>query len=241
MKEPTHICRGFTDEQWKELRKRLAGRDGQISNDEAAWGCAVEVFERRIRERFLSCIDTLEKYGAPRDPVLKGAPADCSTLPKDEKIVPGFAIMALCCLLIETLQSFREASEAPGQVVGQCSYPRGPCIRPPSSTTDLFKKFLRLPAFGAEFRDDKTATHFVRGIRDAILHEAETRRWVIRREEPAGRILERRGRGYALNRTEFYKALKTEFERHIQELRDPQNQQLRKRFLKKMNDIVKEI
>jgi hypothetical protein len=123
MKEPTQICRGFTDEQWKRLRTRLTQPDGQLSDDEAAWMCAVEVFERRIRERFLSCVEALEKADSRSRPeVGPGAPADCSTLPKDAKthvVVPGFSIMALCCLLIETLQSFREApkSSAPGRAV----------------------------------------------------------------------------------------------------------------------------
>ncbi|MFQ5829494.1 MAG: hypothetical protein ACE5JD_10115 [Candidatus Methylomirabilia bacterium] len=244
MKEPTQICRGFTDEQWKRLRKRLGGRDGQIYNDETAWGCAVDVFERRMRERFLSCIEALEKADSQLEKeVAPGAPAECSTLPKDNGkriVVPGFAVVALCCLLIETLQSFREAPEQPAQVVGPCSYPRGRCIRLPSSTRDLFIKFLQLPAFHGEFDDRKIAKRFVQGIRNGILHEAETRRWLIWRGEPQGRIVEPLGNRYALNRTGFYRALKTEFEKYLQELRDPAKQQQRERFVKKMDDVVRE-
>lgn len=204
----------------------------------------MDVFERRIRERFLSCIEALEKADSrARIEVQPGAPPDCSTLPKDDGrqiVVPGFAIMALCCLLIETLQSFRETPQSSGPVVGPCSYPNGPCIRPQAPTKELFKKFLRMPAFRGEFHE-KIAGDFVDGIRHGIMHEAETRGWVIRRDEPEGRILEPRGHGYALNRTEFCRALKTEFENYIQQLRDPGRQALRKRFLKKMDDIVKEI
>jgi hypothetical protein len=150
-------------------------------------------------------------------------------------------MVALCCLLIETLQSFSEAAESPAPAGGPCYYPQGPCIRPPPSTTDLFKKFLRLPTFGGEFDDERITSRFIDGIRNGILHEAETRRWVIRRDEPEGRILEPLGRGYVLNRTAFYKALKTEFEKYLQQLRNPENQNPRKRFLKKMDDIVREI
>lgn len=244
MIEPTQICRGFTDEQWKVLRQRLIGVGGDLLNDEAAWCCAVEVFERRVKERSLSCIEALEKADSQLDvEITPGAPADCSTLPDDDgrpAIVPGFAIMALCCLLIETLQSFREVPEEPLAVAEPCSYPNGRCIRPSSSatTTELFKKFLRLPSFQGAF-DDKIAKSFIRGIRNGILHEAETRKWVIWRSEPANRILEPRTGGYAVNRTEFYKALKSEFEKYLHELRRPANKDLRERFVKKMNDIVK--
>lgn len=55
MTQPVQICRGFTDEQWKLLRKRLDAGDGP------AWSCAIDVFSRRIRERFVSCIDALMK------------------------------------------------------------------------------------------------------------------------------------------------------------------------------------
>jgi hypothetical protein len=238
MREPTQICRGFSDEQWTGLRARLD------RNDEYAWKCAVEVFERRIRERFFACVEALMDADSQFDvEVARGAPPDCSTLPDDGErrvVVPGFAIMALCSLLIETLQSFRESLGEAAEVAGPCTYPRGPGIRPVASTTEQFKKFLRLPAFGGEFDDDRIATQFVRGVRNGILHEAETRGWVIWREDPAGRILERRGDGYVLNRSEFYRALKCEFDKYVQELRDPANASLRSRFVKKMDDIAEE-
>jgi NADH:ubiquinone oxidoreductase subunit len=100
---------------------------------------------------------------------------------------------------------------------------------------------LRLPAFCGAFKEDKIANKFVDGIRNGILHEAETRRWVIWRNEPKGRIVEPRDDGYALNRTEFYKALKIEFEGYLNDLRHPQNGDRRKRFVKKMDDIIKEV
>src|SRR2546428_11046466 len=132
MTESIQICRGFTDEQWKGLRKRLD--DG----DESAWNCAIEVFERRITERFFTCIEALlnadSKLHVDAQP---GAPPDCSTLPNDgakRAVVPGFAIMALCCLLAETLQSFRESPAQVAAPTGPCTFPAGPCIKP--STTD---------------------------------------------------------------------------------------------------------
>ena len=221
MKTPTQICYGFTDEDWKALRKDLMRPDG-VTRDENAWARAVDVFANRIRERFLSCIEALDESSTGR------------------QMVAGFAIMALCCLLIETLQSFRKEPQKPPSIKGPCSYPTGPCIFPRSTTTDLFKEFLQLPAFRGVFDKNEIAKSFIQGIRNGILHEAETRKWVIWRNKPKCRILMPHNDGYALNRTEFYKALKSEFESYLQDLRKPANGDLRRRFVKKMNDIVKE-
>ena len=91
-----------------------------------------------------------------------------------------------------------------------------------------------------QFDDDKVAKQFVKGVRNGIFHEAETRGWVIQRDQPKGHILVQKNTRYALNRSEFYEALKTEFDLYVRELRDPANSQLRSRFVKKMTDIAKE-
>jgi hypothetical protein len=205
------ICRGFAVAQWKNLHSRLINRDGTNSDDQEAWHCAIEVFERRIRERFLSSIEALEAADSKLDiSAPDEALADCSSLPKrKEAVVPGFAIMALCCLLAETLQSFRCRTEMPHKPEARWSYPNGPCIRVPQTTTaDAFKEFLRRPAFGGAFADEPIATSFVNGVRNGILHEAETRNWVIWRSEPEDQIVAKEGEGYALNRSTFYRALK---------------------------------
>ena len=147
--------------------------------------------------------------------------------------------MALCCLLIETLQGFLESAPT-ASPSGACTYPEGPCIKPSPDTTGHFIKFLRHPAFGGIFAEEKTAKDFVRGIRNGILHEAETRKWVIWREVPSEMVTLRSKDGYVLNRTLFYEAVKQEFESYLRELRDPANAKLRQRFKKKMNDICKE-
>jgi|SRR5271169_757632 len=237
------LCRGFAVAQWKTLYARLINRDGTNSDDQEAWRCAIEVFERRIRERFLSCIEALEAADSRLDTSTPAeAPADCFSLPQQkEAVVPGFAIMALCCLLAETLQSFRCRTEMPHRPEARCSYPDRPCIRVPQTTTaDAFKAFLRRPAFGGAFADEQIAASFIYGVRSGILHEAETRNWVIWRREPEDQIVAKEGEGYALNRSTFYNALKKEFAEYLEELRNSESMELRSRFRKKMNDIAKE-
>lgn len=218
-----YLCFGFSTEDWVALSPKLD------SGDETAWAEAIDVFRRRIMERYFSCIDALE--AADTKP-------DISRVDGAKLCIPGFAIVALCCLLIETSQSFRTAYQAPDISTGQCTFPEGDCIKPGSGTNQQFLDFLSRPAFRGAFQGD-TGKKFNSGVRNGILHEAETRRWVIWREEPAGKIVDKESSGYALNRTHFYRAIKQEFESYLQELCDPRNEGLRERFKKKMNDLRK--
>lgn len=109
-------------------------------------------------------------------------------------------------------------------------YPEGNCIKPSPATAERFKRFIQRPAFGDTFKDEEIAREFVKGIRNGILHEAETRKWVIWRDEPSGLIAEREQNGFALNRTLFYRAVKEEFESYLQQLREPSSIELRNRF-----------
>ncbi len=240
MTKGIQIFRGFTDEQWNGLRKKLD--DG----DESAWSCAIEVFERRIRERFFACIEALIVADPELDVVVSpGSAPDCSTLPNAGErrvVVPGFAILALCCLLVETLQRFWEKPPKKAAVTGRCTFPDGRCIK--IATTDQFRDFLQRPAFRGEFDKEEIAKSFIKGVRNEIFHEAETRKWVIKRDSPRGRVLspesKLKDKRYTLNRTEFYQAIKTEFDDYLRQLRDPNNSSLRLRFVKKMIDIVNE-
>jgi hypothetical protein len=218
------ICFAFSSTDWEKLVQRL-------DHDETGWAEAIGVFERRIKERFLTCIDAL--FAADTKPDLK----PLASLP-EAHCIPGFSIMALCCLLVETLQGFQE-SAAPTPSVGPCTYPTGPCVKPSPDTTGQFVKFLRRPSFCDAFADDKTARSFVRGVRNGILHEAETRKWLIWRDVPV-QIVTPMGDGYALNRTMFYEAVKQEFESYLRDLHDPTKVSLRERFKQKMNDICEE-
>jgi hypothetical protein len=190
------LCFGFPKSEWKSLNIKLG------DDDEDAWSQAIGIFERRIRERFLSCIDALIKADTKSE---LPPESQCS-----EICTPGFSIMALCCLLIETLQGFRE--------------------QPPPGIADEFKSFLLRPAFADTFRDDAIASRFVSGIRNGILHEAETRRWVIWRDEPVNQIVAPEDDGFALNRSLFYKAVKEEFDLYLRDLGEPSNKLLRDRL-----------
>jgi len=205
-----------------------AGR--RLDHDGGPWAEAIGVFERRMNERFFTCIDALVEADTKPD-------SKSTVSQREIDRIPGFSIMALCCLLVETLQGFQESATSIGPS-GPCTYPKGSCVKPSPDTTGQFIKFLRRPAFRGAFAEDKIAKSFVRGVRNGILHEAETRKWVIWREEPR-EIVEPQGHGYALNRTMFYEAVKQEFELYLRDLHDPANRKLRETFKEKMNGICK--
>jgi hypothetical protein len=215
------LCFGFANTKWKALSEKLDG-------DESAWAQALGVFERRMRERFFSSIDAL--IAADTKPDLQ------PSHPHSGHCIPGFSIMALCCLLIETLQGFQENVPAAADPVGPCPFPSGPCIKPPSGSNQKFITFLRRPAFGGAF-NGKVVRSFVSDIRNGIIHEAETRRWVIWRDKPTGKIAAKKETGYALNRSLFYEVVKKEFDSYLQELRDGTDRDLRKRFKEKMDKL----
>lgn len=215
------LCAGFTSEQWRtELRPNLD------ADNPAMWDKAIGVFERRMRERFFRCIDMLLK-------------ADDAS--RDTGIVrPGFSIMALCCLLVETLQSFYEGGRNTnaGVVAEPCTYPTGRCAKEPS-TARAFKDFLKgSPHFKGDFRTSQICGDFANDVRNALLHEAETRGgWLITRMVPPDQILVIYHHGYKLNRTNFYRALRKEFDDYVVKLRDTSQEVLRKNFLRKMDSI----
>lgn len=222
------ICFGFSDSDWRALSSQLPP-DGKWTE---AWSTAIDVFERRMKERYFSCIEAL--INADSKPDHK---ADTSI----QHCVPGFAILALCCLVIETLQSFREAPPKPPVVTKTCGYPSSrECIKPSSGTSEMFRQFLIRPAFGGAF-SGSIASSFVRGIRNGILHEAETRKWLIWREDTSDLLVEIQPDGrHALNRNLFYGALKQEFQHYLVELQEPTANSLRLRFIEKMNGICKD-
>jgi len=192
------------------------------------------IFARRIRERFFSCIRALEKTDSRPDYIpISDNPDPNRRLPVEQCVTPGFAIMGLCCLLIDTLQSFQpQDRDWLKRIIEsvRIRFGRGQTVKD-------FTEFLRR-GFGNAFSDPKIAKKFAQGVRHGIFHRAETRRWNIRRNEPKDQILERVGSRYILNRSLFLRALRKEYASYLKDLRNPRNTELREEFLRRMNKIV---
>lgn len=159
---------------------------------EPDWNKAIDIVKDRIEGRFIRWIDPL--------------------LPKE---FSGFAIIALDCLLLETLYGFHNGAST-------------------LDTGTAYTAILTAPPFSF---DEDLAKKFYKNVRNGVLHDTETRKgWVIRMT-PQKRIVERDAGKWILNRSMFHKALKTALEDWIAKLRAG-NQTARDNMQRRMNEII---
>lgn len=168
---------------------------------EEDWQTAVTIFEDRIREQFLNIADAIE-----------------------DMPFAGFAVMALDCLLIETLNQFYHGVSETPRRCGE----------------GYFVEFLTRPPFKDDF-DDNKAKKFYDHVRNDILHQAETKENTrIRTDsEPPIVQLTPDEKGLIINRKKFHQKLKDAFEQYVRDLRGPKNSQIREHFRRKMDSICR--
>ena len=202
-KDQMSIAPGYTVADWKKLDLN--------SKNSSDWHEAVRIFNARIRGRYLDPVDKLIALDKKR------------ANEKDRRF--GFTILAIDCLLIETLQAFIEG-------VGNTW----------KLSRKMFVNFLtESPSFSVYF-DKKLACRFYEDVRCGILHQAETRSgWLIWSVGPL--FLDPKGTKIRIiNRTEFHEALKSEFDSYVTKLRDlkdTKQDKLREKFRNQMDGIVK--
>jgi hypothetical protein len=160
---------------------------------EPDWNRAIDIVKDRIEGRFVRWIDPL---------VLKE--------------FSGFVIMALDCLLLETLHGFLNGAST-------------------RDTRTAYKSILMAPPFCF---DESLATEFYENVRNGVVHDTETRKgWMIRMT-PQTQIIEKDAFGiWILNRTMFHSALKTAFEQWLAKLRAG-DQTLRENMRRRMDEII---
>ena len=191
--KPMRISPEYNVDDWNSL----------TFSTEDEWQKAIDIFEDRIRGRFLDMIGAIEAHE-----------------------YAGFAVMALDCLLIETLQQFRE---------GEKRTPNG-------KSEEYFVQFLADTSF-KDFFTPEMAKMFYKQIRCGILHQAETNensRLLIRADVPLAATRED-GTGLTINRRLFHQQLVRVFEEYVSRLRRASDDQLRSNFRTKMNCICRAV
>jgi len=193
-----NIAPGVTDEEYKQLNL-----ENDQSND---WGKAIDIFKKRIASRYLEPVDMLIKKDNDRSPT-------------DRRY--GFTILAIDCLLIETLQSFREGlTDTKGK------------------SRDMFVNFLtQRESFRDDFKKDD-AERFYCDFRCGILHQAEIMGDSLLWSVGSVKGKDFNGTPY-LNRTKIHELIKKEVDLYCKELRNNSKFNIRKNFRTKMNFIAR--
>ena len=191
------IAPGINTSEWHALNLDDA--------NSADWDKAINILHKRIKSRYLDPADILLNEDSQR-------------AARERRF--GFTILAIDCLLIETLQAFVEGREDTRR-----------------KSEQMFRNFLTGRAsFKAHF-SQSTAKQFYEDFRCGILHQAEiqgkSRVWSV------GSLARVENGAMIVNRTEFHSRLKQEFQLYLADLRNPTNRQLRKNFRKKMSHIAR--
>ena len=197
------IAPGYRATHWRKLDLNHAD---QPKNSD--WEKAITIFETRIRGRFIAPVEALIKAEEGQ-----------------QRKMFGFASLAIDCLLIETLQGFREGkTNHSGQseklfirfLRSWQSFER--CL-PPSSDADLLAK------------------EFYRDCRCALHHSGAT--GSIFRVGVSGNMLQFSGKEIVINRLAFHRELNREFDGYLEALRKPEEDVLRINLKTKMDFICK--
>jgi hypothetical protein len=166
--------------------------------DEKEWLKAIDIFYDRLSSRFLKYINKIEKYK-----------------------YSGFAVMALDCLLIETLQQFSDG----------VSDNKGHSKR----------KYIKYLKENFNEFDNDIAEKFYDQFRCGILHQAEIKsssRIRTNKKLPIVKYSDD-GKGLIINRRKFHKKLLEIIDNYVNKLKNPNNIDIREKFRNKMNFICR--
>jgi len=197
------IAPGYTVRCWRSLHLDATRPDSED------WRKAIEIFEARIRRRFLEPADRLIEMEKDRP-----------------RKTFGFTILAIDFLVLETLQGFRE---------GKLNH-KGKSrllIKKFLNDWDVFQKCL---LSSPKFNTNDPAGRIFREYRCALLHSGSTDgAFRVHARGPTFQF--ENENEVIINRTRFHENLKCEFNAYLQDLFLPANDVLRKNFHNKMNHI----
>jgi len=204
------IAPNFEASKWKTLAIQ---KSTNWSND---WKTAVNVFEKRINARFLNQIDAL-----------------IINQNKDAARFSGFAIVALDCLLIETLDQFYNGNHTTRRKATKTDDPDVGAFHA------VFQRSSKLRSFFDTVAKTKV---FYQHIRCGLLHQAQTKRkskinrrittiteWIDTKNPTEGLIVHPRL---------FHAAVSDVFCNYMTLLREEYSGNLRSKFRRKMNRIA---
>ncbi len=191
----------FTD---IKISPRFRKSHWQSACDEGDWEKMVKIFKDRIEGRFLKPIRLIAKD-------------------RDIGEFSGFSILALDCLIIETLNQFYQGIDK--------------TKRPHKNA--FWNFFNNSEFFKDDFNEDK-AFAFYDHVRCGILHQAQTKQKSVVRIDQKAMIQSVENDisiGLIVDRAKFHEALEKEISSYMVKLKNDgvENSNLRGNFIKKMN------
>ncbi len=192
------IAPNFSSDDWDRLKAKL-DPNGEWETSPAEWGEAIRVVVGRIQRRFLDAADQLQN-------------------------VPytGFAVLALDCLLIETLQAFKSGEHAEKREESRKAY-------------EVF--LTSSPRFQKYFSSSRVQD-FYTNVRNGLLHDGETRGGWLVKANPQYDLIDPQSDGFVIvNRQRFHDALVKDFKAYVKGLSDPARKDLRKNLVSALNDL----
>jgi hypothetical protein len=204
------IAPNFRASQWKALAIQ---KSTKWSDD---WERAVSAFEKRINARFLNQIDAL-----------------ISNRDKATARFSGFAIVALDCLLIETLDQFYNGNHTTRRKTTKIDDP---------DVAAFHAVFQRSSKLGGFFDTVEKTKVFYQHVRCGLLHQAQTKKnsKINRRIKTVIEWLDatKPEEGLVVQPRLFHNAVSDVFLNYLKYLREEQNGNPRGKFRKKMNRIA---
>ena len=179
--------------------------------DSIGWSLAIDIFEDRISGRFLKQIDELT-----------------SNQDKNVRAFSCFVIIAIDCLLIETLEQFYLGVKRTGK----------------DKDVQMFHNFFQRSNELKQFFDTlEKSKIFYNQIRCGILHQAQTKKQStinIKNGTPSLSWVDINDnqKGISINRNKFHKAVKAVFIQYVSDLRKGKDFNLRQKMQRKMNFIA---
>ena len=112
----------------------------------------------------------------------------------------GFAILALDCLLIETIQAFRKGKNA----------------KSPEESRDACKSLQQSSRHFASFFSGDLADRFFTSVRNELLHDGEIRDGWLVKASPKYALIDPQPSGFtAINRRKLHDAVVAEFKDYV--------------------------
>lgn len=207
----TKLGPSLTVAKWETIRAKL-----HTETYDANWEAAIEGIEGRFNERFIKPADAIQKLDTN----------DTLAFPEGR----GFAIVALDCLLLESLYG----------------YETGERTRSSGATSAAFENVLTSKVqFVQAFAREGLAASFGRAVRNGLLHDGETRGgWIIWRGTVSGPLVQLQpDNRLVLYRDAFHAAVKASVAEYFAKLRrahDSDGLKLRKAFMDRVDALCKE-